>query len=124
MAFSKKFIEEQKRKLETEKIALTKELNEFASEDPHIKGNWEAKFPDYGAQSADFSEETDQVEEYEAVLPVEHALEIRLQKINNALRQIKKNTYGTCQKCRKKITAKRLKTRPEADICISCANKQ
>ncbi len=116
----KKFIEEQKKKLEQEKIGLEKELKSFAKQDPHIKGNWKTKFPDFGVKTADPSEEEDQTEEYEANLSVEYTLETRLKKISDALNRIKKGTYGTCQKCRKKIIIKRLKAEPEAELCIKC----
>lgn len=118
---SKKFLGEQKKKLEQEKIGLEKELESFAKKDPHIKGNWETKFPDFGIKTADLSQEEDQVEEYEATLPVEYSLETDLQKVKNALERIKTRTYGTCQNCKKKITIKRLKAEPGAELCIKCA---
>lgn len=117
---SKKSLGEQKVKLEQEKIRLENELKNFAKPDSHIKGNWKTKFPDFGIRTADLSGEEDQVEEYGATLPVEYILETRLQKINAALDRIKKNTYGICQKCRKKITMDRLKAEPEADMCMKC----
>ena len=117
---SKKFLKEQKQKLEQEKIGLEKELESFAKKDSHIKGNWKTKFPDFGIRTADLSQEEDQIEEYGADLPVEYALEAKLQKINAALEKIRKNTYGTCQNCGKKITIKRLKAEPEAKTCTKC----
>lgn len=120
MAFSKKFLKEQKQKLEQEKKNLEQELRSFAKEDPNIKGNWETKFPDFGVRTADPSEETDQIEEYEATLPVEYALENRLKQIKEALEKIKRNTYGACQNCKKKIKIERLKAYPEAELCIKC----
>ena len=118
---AKKFLEKQKSRLEKNKIGLEKELESFAKKDPHIKGNWKTKFPDFGIKTADLSQEEDQIEEYEADLPVEYALETKLQRVKNALERIKKGTYGTCQNCGKKITIERLKNYPEADMCISCA---
>lgn len=117
---SKKFLKEQKKKLEQEKIGLEKELESFAKKDPHIKGNWKTKFPDFGIRTADLSQEEDQIEEYSADLPIEYALETKLQKIKNALERIQKGTYGTCQNCKKKITIERLEAEPEAELCIKC----
>lgn len=117
---TKKFLEEQKSKLEKNKIELEKELKSFAKKDLKIKGNWETKFPDFGVRTADLSEEENQIEEYEATLPIEYTLETRLQKIKEALKRIEKRTYGICQKCRKKIKIQRLKANPEADLCIKC----
>jgi len=116
-----KFLKEQKEKLEEEKKKLEKELKHFAKKDASIKGNWKTKFPDFGPKTADTSEEIDQREEYEATLPVEHVLEIKLQKIKDALERIEKRTYGICQTCGKKIEVKRLKICPEANICIKCS---
>ncbi len=121
MQLSKKFIEEQKQKLERKKEDLEKELENFAIKDPKVKGNWKTRFPDFGTKTADRSEEEDQVEEYEATLPVEYALETNLKKIEAALGKINKKTYGICQKCRKKIEKKRLKACPEAELCIKCS---
>jgi DnaK suppressor protein len=56
-------------------------------------------------------------------LPVEYALETKLQKIKNALERIDKGTYGTCQNCGKKITIERLKAEAEAELCIKCAKR-
>ncbi len=63
MQLSKKFIEEQKQKLERKKEDLEKELENFAIKDPKVKGNWKTRFPDFGTKTADRSEEEDQVEE-------------------------------------------------------------
>ena len=120
---TKKFLEEQKQKLEKEKIRLEKELENFAKKDPHIQGNWKTKFPDFGIKTADLSQEEDQIEEYSADLPVEYALETKLQRVKNALERISKGTYGTCQNCKKMITIKRLKAEPEAELCIKCTKR-
>ena len=119
----KKFLQEQKEKLETRKKELEKELKSFAKKDSKIKGNWKAKFPFFGIRTADPAEQTDQVEEYEATLSIEHTLEIELQKIKKALktiRQTRGKNYGICEKCRKKIKIERLKAYPEAEMCIQC----
>ena len=70
----------------------------------------------------------DEVEEYDARLPVEFALELRLRDINLALEKIKKaakgrRSYGKCEKCGKKIKEKRLKIYPEARLCMKCQKK-
>lgn len=120
---TKKFLEEQKGKLEKRKKKIEEDLKKFAKKDPNIKGNWKTKFPDFGIRTADPAEQTNQVEEYEATLPVEHALEIQLKKINGALKRIKKGNYSVCQNCKKKIEIERLKAYPEAESCFECAKK-
>lgn len=121
---TKEFLEEQKKKLEEKKEKLEKELRSFAKKDSRVKGNWKTQFPDFGIKTADLSEETDRIEEYEATLPVEYALEIELQKTNEALKKIKKRNYGICQNCKKKIKIERLKVYPETELCFECANKK
>lgn len=121
---TKKFLEEQKKKLKGKKKKLEEDLKKFAKKDPNIKGNWETKFPDFGIRTADPSEQTNQVEEYEATLPVEHALEIQLKKIDGALKRIKRGNYDVCQNCKKKIKIERLRAYPEAEMCIRCATKK
>lgn len=117
---NKQFIEEQKKKLKEEKKSLEKELSGFAKKDPNVKGNWETKFQDFGVKTADSEEEISQVEEYNTNLPIEHALEIKLQKVNQALDRIKKNKYGICQNCNKKINMQRLGANAEASSCLKC----
>jgi len=124
MSLTKKFLKEQKKKLEKEKKSLEKELKSFAKKDPRLKGNWKTKFPYFGIKTADPSEEEDQIEEYETNRAVEHSLELRLQKINNALKKIKEGKYGICINCNKPIKIERLKAYPEADTCMDCTNKK
>ena len=75
-----------------------------------------AKFNGAGLEDA-----ADEVEAYGNLLPVEHSLEIRLKNIGDALEKIKKDKYGKCEKCEKKITEERLKISPEAKLCQNCA---
>ncbi|WP_235825123.1 TraR/DksA family transcriptional regulator [Agromyces badenianii] len=41
--------------------------------------------------------------------------------IDHALARIADGTYGTCNKCGKRITVPRLEARPTAELCIDCA---
>jgi len=117
----KKFLQQQKKELEKKKKQLKQELKTFAKRDFNIKGNWETKFTDFGSRTADPAEEQDQIEEYEANLPVEYTLESELKKVEKALTKIQKGTYGFCEKCGKKIRTERLKVYPEADTCAKCS---
>ena len=117
---NKEFLQQQKGQLQKRKKELEQGLKKIAKKDPNIKDNWETKFPDFGIRTADPSEQTDQIEQYEATLPVEYALETKLKEIKQALSRIKKNTYGTCQKCNKRVKIERLEAYPEASLCIKC----
>lgn len=46
-----------------------------------------------------------------------------LQKIEQALRKLDNNTYGTCEECGEKINPKRLKVMPFAVLCRDCKEK-
>jgi len=109
-------------KLLEEKNNLEKELSEFAVKDPKVKGDWDAKFPNYGDMNSNQDENSDEVEEYAADVAVEHTLELRLKDIDDALEKIKKGTYGKCEKCGGEISLERLKANPEARFCIEHAN--
>ena len=63
-------------------------------------------------------------EEYERLLPVEYAMENKLQDIETALEKIEKNKYGQCEKCDKKIPEERLSAIPEARFCRDCEVEQ
>ena len=110
-----------KERLEKTKEELESSLETFASKDPVVKGDWDAKFPQFSHDpNVNLEEEADEVEEYLARLPVEHSFELRVQAINEALDRIKKGIYGTCAKCKEKIPRKRLEAYPEANLCLKC----
>ncbi|MCX6721830.1 MAG: TraR/DksA C4-type zinc finger protein [Candidatus Staskawiczbacteria bacterium] len=118
----KKLIEELKEKLEEQKIALQKELESFAKEDPKIKHNWDTKYPN--REDGDKDEEADEVQEYDNKLSLEYSLELKLKDVTMALEKITAGTYGVCENCGKKIDEKRLLACPEAKTCLKCNEKK
>ncbi len=48
---------------------------------------------------------------------------IRVTKLTQALKRIEDKEYGDCLECGEEITEKRLKTIPEATLCIKCASR-
>lgn len=112
------------KKMESEKKKLTQELKFFAKKDPRLKGNWLTRFPFFGLARSHKDESAEEIEEYENLLPVEHSLELRLKDIDKALLKIKKNNYGQCENCRKKIESKRLQAVPEARLCLKCGKEE
>ena len=114
-----------KQQLEEEKIALEKELKNFANKDKNLKDDWDTRFPSFGEEddTPDLEGEAGEVEEYSSLLPIEHALEIKLRDINLALEKIKNNNhYGKCEKCKKEIEENLLEICPETKLCFKCKN--
>jgi RNA polymerase-binding transcription factor DksA len=116
-----KILEELKEKLEANRSSIQKELESFASEDPNLKHNWDAKFPN--REDADKDESADDAQEYDNMLSLEHSLELKLKDVKSALEKIKNGTYGICENCGKKITEERLQACPEAKTCLRCNSK-
>lgn len=123
---SKKLLKELKEKLEQEKKSLEEGLQRFAKKDPDLKDDWNAKFPSFDGEfgGAALEMAADEVEEYDARLPVEHSMETQLRDINLALKKIKGGKYGKCESCGKKINEKRLKIYPAARLCLKCAPRK
>ena len=44
--------------------------------------------------------------------------------VHRALLRVENGTYGECVRCGAEIDPKRLEARPEAAMCISCANQE
>jgi DnaK suppressor protein len=121
----KNFIKEQKKKLEEEKEKIEKQLQSFAKKAKVKKGktkNWLTKMPYFNGNKEE--EEADQLEEYEKLIALEDSLETQLRDIDLALKKIKENTYGICEKCGKEIEKERLTVLPQARTCLKCANNK
>ena len=48
----------------------------------------------------------------------------KIKQIDNALRKIIDNTYGSCEDCGDDISEKRLDINPHFSLCISCAEQK
>lgn len=114
---SKKFLEEIRNNLLNEKARLEKELAKFARKNPHVSGDYEATFPEYGDEEEDNVQE---IEQYNVNKPLELNLENLLRDVKKALEKIEKGSYGTCKYCNNEIDDKRLKARPTSNSCVSC----
>lgn len=109
-------------RLEQERDKLVEELKSIATQDPRMKGDWDANFPAFEPQEhgshASLEEEASEVESYESMLAAEHSLESLLLEVNKALERIRGGTYGICRVCQKEIPAERLKANPAAETDI------
>ena len=124
----KKALNEFKKKLEKEKALLEKDLLKFADKDSKIPYDYDTRFPNFDptSRSSASDESAKEVENYEIFLALEHALELRLKEVSEALEKISKdsNKYGFCEQCQKQIELARLKANPAAKTCLECANKK
>lgn len=117
MTIDPKTLTELKEALLTEKLELEENLNRIAKPIDAKTGNYETSFEEIGNDRED---NTTEVEEYTDNLPVEIALEKKLQDIILALSKMDKGTYGVCENCQQEIAIERLKANPSAQTCIVC----
>ena len=114
----KEIIRQLKKQLEIKKEEIEKELEGFAEKNPNSNEDWETRYPSNMGEGIE--EDSDEVEEYENLLPVERVLETKLKDIILALEKIDIDTYGICENCDKEIPLERLKIFPEARTCNDC----
>ncbi|BFT95275.1 MAG: hypothetical protein MNSN_01160 [Minisyncoccus archaeiphilus] len=110
--------EELKQKLLESKTSIEKELSTFATKEEG-SDDWNTTFP-HEDNCDDIECETDEVEEYENLLPIEHSLELRLKDIDHALQKLEKGEYGFCEQCHQEIEIERLEILPDAKTCNQC----
>lgn len=74
--------------------------------------------------NSDSSEQAVELED-DASLEGQAALLAReIASVHRALLRVESNTYGECVRCGAEIAPERLEARPEASLCISCANQE
>lgn len=74
-----------------------------------------------GGDEADMAMDTEQHEIHSQLA----ALESReLNQIEEAIRQIRKGTYGTCESCQSRIPVMRLNALPFTTLCIKCQREE
>ena len=111
-------LEKFKKTLGEQQTKLEEKLASIAQKDPLLKGDYDTRFPQFESQSTD--EEAMEVATYESILPIEHALEIKLVEVKKALERIENGVYGRCSNCGEEIDERRLEALPETDICLKC----
>ena len=113
----KKTIQKYKEILEEKEKQITKDLEQIAEKNRHIKDDYQTRFPKIGTHQ---DENATEIAAYESLLSTEQNLEIDLVAIKKALQRIEEGNFGICAKCGKKINQKRLDAFPEAGLCINC----
>lgn len=117
---NKEIITKLKEKLLEERGLVEEELSSLGHKNPDLEGDWTTNFPSFGDERTEQDENADEVEEYENELPMEYALETRLQNINLALEKIEGDNYGICEHCGEPIEDRRLEIEPSARTHVNC----
>ena len=71
----------------------------------------------------DWEEQAIELEDDEALEHQAALVEAEIVSVKRALERINNGTYGECVQCGGQISPARLHARPEAALCIDCANK-
>jgi len=107
-----------KKFLEAEKSKLLKELATIGQKNPSNSADWEAKPTNLDSDSADENETADTIEEFEENSAILKQLEIQLNDVETALKEIRAGTYGKCLVCGIEIPEDRLLANPASLTCI------
>ena len=73
--------------------------------------------------NADSSEQAVEMEDDVSLEGQAALLAGEIASVERALQRVEVGTYGECVRCGVEIDPKRLEVRPEAALCISCANQ-
>jgi len=109
------FVREMKDLLIAEKDKLEQELGNFTKKNPHVEGDTEAVFPEYGDE---MDENAREIADYITNKSLEEVLEKKLRDIIASLKRIEEGTYGVCKYTGKPIGEKRLRARPTSSTSI------
>ncbi len=71
----------------------------------------------------DFQEQAAEKDEDDVLELMSHAAQTEAELIEAALRRMDSNTYGACLSCGKPIAKGRLRAIPEAERCVTCAQR-
>lgn len=115
-----KTLEELKQKLLDEKKRIEENIARTEAGRKGMDREYETAFPEI---ERDQEQNADEMEMYESNLAVDESMKTELEKINEALLQMEKGTYGICANCQKEIPIERLRAYPQADTCLDCQKK-
>lgn len=115
--FSADFLGKIKSMLQEEKSRLEDDLKKFTHKNPHVAGDYDSDFPEYGDKE---DENAAEVADYVTNLPLEQSLEKTLRDVHKSLERLEKGDYGMCKYCGKPIDEKRLLARPTSSACVEC----
>lgn len=114
--FLRKFLLEQKRKLEKERERILSQIKELKKEDPFSD-------PEHASDNAAVDTDVREQVGHDTIEAEVNDLEKRVSDIDIALKKIIRSQYGFCERCKKIIPQARLKLIPEAAYDIDCEKK-
>jgi RNA polymerase-binding transcription factor DksA len=113
---------EMKTRLTAEQKQLKERLSRISKKDPHVKGDYDAKWPQYGEDMDRMYENALETTDYTNAIGVENVLELRLGAVERALGRISKGTFGVCSNCKAEQSRARLNADPAAERCLDCGH--
>lgn len=120
---TKEELKKLRQNLLVEAETIEKELAEFTTENPLIKGDRQSHF--HATDPSDtLDEKARSVTDFEEERAVEQNLELRLREIKETIKKIDQDNYGICEKCSSPIDIRRLKVVPVARFCVDCRKNQ
>ena len=111
---NKKDLERYQKKLIEKKKTISDQLSEFYNESKTVESGI--------AQDLGDKAESSYTKEF--LLSLSDTERAQLSQIDGALKRIQKGTFGICEKCEKKIHAKRLNALPWTPYCIECQQEE
>ncbi len=66
----------------------------------------------------------DAMQAQQMALALRRRTQVRLQQVESALDRVDKGEFGLCVRCEEEIAPARLRVRPEAPLCLNCAEKR
>lgn len=104
-----------------EQAEIEQELNLIADKSELVKGDYRARFPGASDPSDPPDVRAQDISEFERQKAAEQTLELRLREINETLKRLDADDYGTCTNCKSPIQPARLRVMPMASLCMNCA---
>jgi len=111
-----------KEKLEKERDILLNQIQDIGKLNPKTN-EWEAIPEEIISKESDQNDMADRFEDFESRSTIIKALELRLNSILNALKELPKESFGKCEVCKKYIEMDRIKVNPAARTCKKHLNK-
>ncbi|PCI89617.1 hypothetical protein COB18_03635 [Candidatus Kaiserbacteria bacterium] len=109
-------------RLKQEEATLELELTDIGKVDPRNPNDWHGTNGDLETGTADATILADRFEAKTTNEGIVSELEERFSNVKEALRRIKKGTYGVCTEGGEKIPLARLEANPAAVTCIEHAD--